>query len=247
MPEPVFSLEAIIKQLTQAHDTKKAEVLARTQRIQTAVTRYEIAATQEVLREFNIRNGLPVPKTVTSPVDAALDLLALVNSLPELGELSDKGEKPAGEEPEVMTRPKGPRLTPVPEGEPEDTRNPSEPNPYARLALHTATKPLCIIGGYVFGETRDWMKKDYDINYEWIETHSGAAEARMVAAGRRMKGGSYCGVIILEHLMGREHVAMLKKAAEDAKIFVALGGKGHKGKLKQLFGEFEEQLKHPRR
>lgn len=225
--EKDVSLELVIQRIKESYAKQNAALETPIHLIEEKLKEYRQAAKADLLAEFLERNGLPGGERRTEA--AALALYDALHNLPEF--------KPvvvdAAEDPDDS----------APEAEPEPEPEPEKAVEWPLLRNITPSRPLALFGGNVMDEKLQWLAS-WGVNAEWLSNNHGARGAgpgQKFAA--RIRSHAYCGVIVLNELVGHDESTMILAACRASGTLYAMGRKAGKGQLRTLCEEFEKRLK----
>lgn len=227
-----MTLEDVLQRIKSVHAARVNDVKKHTEGVRAAVTRYEKAAEEDCLSEFLVANGLATPPTGRKADDAALDLLHVVENLPELRtggaviELPDVPEDNEATLPDTLA----------------ESLEPTAPDAYA--GLKRDGRPIMLFGGFSIPEKLRAMEKRTGLKFEWISNErNGSGDVECANACRQLRNGRYVAIIILNELISHPQSEQLVRAAKFSGTLHAIGKKAGTGALTAALDLFERQIK----
>jgi hypothetical protein len=223
-----MTIDEVLERIRKAYAAKLSAIKGDADGVRNAVNTYESAAQDDALNKFLMVNGIISTKVEKKAENAALDLLSVVENLPELrpADTIELPEVPEEEEPEEEA---GTEETPV-----EATL----PFPL----LHKDGRPILVFGGFVVEEKLRAIKKRSGLNVEWVSNErASSGDSECESAARRIRHGAYCGLIMLNELMSHRQSENLIRAAKSAGVQHAVGKKGGTAALLTALSLFEKQ------
>lgn len=223
-----MTIDEVLDRIRKAYAAKLAAIKGDADGVRNAVNVYENAAQTDALNQFLIVNGVIHAKTEKKAETAALELLTVVENLPELRpadtiELPDVEEE-VEEEPEVEAAPV--------------TSSEAPPFP---LLLQDG-RPFLVFGGFVVEEKLRAIRKRTRLEFEWTSNErAGSGDSDCESAAKRIRNGAYAGVIMLNELMSHRQSESLIRAAKGAGVQHAVGKKGGTAALLNALSLFEKQ------
>ena len=223
-------LEDVLTKIENAYGKQKSDIDYKFAILLTKLEKYRDARHQDLLNTFLKQNGIesgPLKSEL-----AALELYDVVSGLPEF-HVTEEEEKEEKNEP---TNTNEKTATPTA----EKTEGPSVEFPH--LANYSLEKPLLIFGGFINHDKIKWME-DHGIRVEWISNEAGARAANEATrVSERIKRQAFCGVIVLNELMGHQETLCILAACRATNTPYGTGKKGGQGQLRTLFVEFNTVL-----
>jgi hypothetical protein len=223
-------LEPVIQRIKEAYlkQTSALEVPIHT--LEEKIKEYRQAAKADLLAEFLERNGLPTGERRTET--AALALYEALHGLPEFRPVVVDVPDVPEEDPETFSELAAEVLTSAPVSA-----------EWPVLKQISPKRPVVIFGGYVLEDKLAWLQSS-GVTAEWIANSNGVRGSSAVQKlSARIRSGAYCGVIVLNELIGHDESAMILAACRASGTFYAMGRKAGKGQLRIICDEFEKRLK----
>lgn len=230
-------LEAVLTKIREAYAKQASLIEASTAGLEARLQEYRSAAKADLLAVVLKNNGLAADERRAEA--AALALYDAIGNLPEFQPLNSEAPAVADDTSEEEPA----EALEVEEASAPDS-DPDVPaaTKFPLLSALTKERPILLFGGYVNEEKRAWML-GLGVHNEWVSNEAGtraSGVAQRMAA--RLSNGEYCGLIMLNELMGhRESNALLLACRRSVTPF-AMGKKGGKGQLLSLFVKFENGL-----
>lgn len=223
-------LEPVIQQIKEAYLKQTSALEVPIHMLEEKIKEYRQAAKADLLAEFLERNGLPTGERRTET--AALALYEALHGLPEFRPVVVDVPDVPEEDPETFAE----LAALVANHEPAHSEWPT-------LKATSAKQPVGMFGGYVLEDKLNWLSSN-GVSAEWV-TNSGGVRAagavqRMAA---RIRSNAYCGIIVLNELIGHDESAIILAACRASGTFYAMGRKAGKGQLRSICDEFEKRLK----
>ena len=130
--------------------------------------------------------------------------------------------------------------TPVPEEEPPD-EEPEPPSELPHVRERAQAGPVVLVGGIAKQEKLERLHRQYNIEFEWIDTQRPGMHA-ISGLEKRVRDGRVLAVVVLDGLLGHKHYEPIVEAARMARIPVAYGDKAGKASLAAAFREIDAKL-----
>ena len=210
-----ISLEDLFEKIKRAMSDQTRNVIKRVQKIRDATHHYESSAKQGVTDVVYERNGLRAGNSGARAADAALALLAAVESLPELTTGLDVPEVDE-EAPEVSSWPK----------------------------VKAQRKPLLLFGGMVIPEKLAGWIEETGLDIIWIATQSDGARGMNATdtAAAQLQNGQYFAVLILSGFIDHHQWTPVAQAARAGGAISVAIDKGGVGMFRQALTTLEKRL-----
>jgi len=210
-----ISLEDLFTKIKNALADQTRNVVRRVQKIRDATHAYETSAKQGITDALYERNGLRAGNTGARSGDAALALLAAVESLPELTTGLDVPEI-AEDAPVLLGWPK----------------------------IRAQRKPLLIFGGMVIPEKLAAWIEETGLDIVWLSTqsdgnHGGASTETAVA---QLCNSQYFAVLILNGFVSHHQWTPVTQAAKAGGAYSVAIDRGGVGMFRQAMTELEKKL-----
>lgn len=232
------TIDDVIKHIREEYERRQQERRDTIRRLTEAVRDYELAVSSAMLAELARRNGVQAPTAITAE-DAALNLLALVEVLPEL-------QPPTAPECSTCTTANANDTQSGDEEEPPRADVLSMPPPnsgvtesFQYLGQRSKTHPIVLIGGIAVEAKLRWVR-NLGLTVEWLDAKDNGSSVRSLP--QRVQAQTVCGVIVLNELMGHAPVRTIQNACTAANVYCAMGRKGGQGQLLEVFRSWERRL-----
>lgn len=232
-------------------DMLKAPIRAaaeQAERIKAAAEKFKEAAKKSTLaRVAAMLSGTPPVKIDKALREAALEVLAAVDDVPEIAALRREMEPErehlvAADEAEKTQPATGPAAdTKVGDMEADDAAADTvSPTEYPRLRTLCRTKPVLLIAGVSQTQERiGWLKRMLGDKVEWRSVVIGGRVEGEVARARR---GGFSGVVMFQQLLSKGQTESLIAACDYSGTPHAFAGKPGKGSIAAALAQIEGAL-----
>jgi hypothetical protein len=241
MGQPPF--DELFEAARQALETRRLEVVARTDRVRALLDEYLAAVEKDLASTFAARNGLAKPTPATTPA-AARALLNAVKDLPEGAAVPAAERAPApppAKTSKTSTAAKGAPPTPQ-TPHVNDAIESIERGPFPRLCAAGRKRSIVLLGGKASREKLSRLEQNLGVRMDWIETQAPGSRAIQSLEGRILDG-HVAAVVLFDGLIKHQHFEPIVAAARQTGTPIGYGGTAGKASLAKAFGEIEGMLK----
>lgn len=227
-------VDALVEAVRSAIHARRLKALAPADAIRDALEQYISAVEHHISRDFAEEHllKLPVAASNPSPFAEASNLLALVNSLPEL----QQAKKQNLSEPQVAASAPPPPSPPPPP--PPISVNGRQ---LSHLSRHLQALPLVIVGGVAHPERLVGLDPHLPGSVEWVETTRQGTHA-IGNLERRIREGRICALLVVEGSLSHKHYDPLVAATRHVSVPCAYAGKGGKAALIGALQELDAMM-----